>query len=131
MSASLYLKLCGVPFPSKYLFSKSLHTVIFCPKGEWRENFINKDIQIENYRISDNNIFENGLGRSSEYHLSIKRPTNKFKKKFIERIFYEKYPGLKDRQMSPNVKFKRDMEKEKEENKVSNNISLRSIFKNK
>ena len=30
--------------------------------------------------------------------------------------------------MSPNVKFKRDMEKEKEENKESNNISLRSIF---
>ena len=102
--------------------------------GEGREYFIYKGIQTEHDRISDNNSFENELRRSdspTEYHLSTKRPANKFEKKLINRIFYGKCPGLKDRQMSPKVKFKRDIEKEKEEkeeNKVSNNISLRNTF---
>jgi hypothetical protein len=72
-------------------------------------------------------------------------PRNKFEKKLINRIFYGKCPELKDRQMRPKVRFKKDIEKEKEkeneeinnkenpalktkENEFSNNISLRNTF---
>ena len=103
--------------------------------GEGREYFIYKGIQTEHERISDNNAFENKLRRSDspvEFHKSTERPINKFEKKLINRIFYGKCPGIKDRQMGPKVKFKKDIEKEKEEkeeeNKVSNNISLRNSF---
>lgn len=119
--------------------------------GEGRDYFIYKGIQTEHDRISDNNSFENILRKGdspSEYFLSTKKPRNKFEKKLINRIFYGKCPGLKDRQMCPKVKFKKDIleekkkEKEEEEmlnsnnnskredNKISNNISLRNTFLN-
>jgi len=108
--------------------------------GEGRDYFIYKGIQTEHDKISDNNSFENILRKGNsptEYFLSTNKPRNKFERSLINRIFYGKCPGLKDRQMCPKVKFKKDIEKEKEEidnnskkedNKISNNISLSNTF---
>lgn len=103
--------------------------------GEGRDYFIYKGIQTEHDRISDNNGFENLLRKNdspTQYHTSYKRPINKFEKKLVNRIFYGKSNDVKDRQMSPKVKFKKDIEKEKkekeEENKLNNTISLRNSF---
>ena len=108
--------------------------------GEGRDYFIYKGIQTEHDKISDKNSFENILRKGNsptEYFLSTNIPRNKFERSLINRIFYGKCPGLKDRQMCPKVKFKKDIEKEKEEidnnskkeeNKISNNISLSNTF---
>ena len=103
--------------------------------GEGRDYFIYKGIQTEHDRISDNNSFENVLrknGSPSQYKTSTERPINKFEKKLVNRIFYGKSLDVKDRQMSPKVKFKKDIEKEREEkeeeNKLNNTISLRNTF---
>ena len=101
--------------------------------GEGRDFFIFKGIQTEHDRIADNSSFERTLRTENspiEYHMSTKRPRNKFEKKLINRIFYGKCQGMKDRQMSPKVKFKKDILKEKEEkeeeNKENNNESFRN-----
>ena len=103
--------------------------------GEGRDYFIYKGIQTEHDRVSDNNSFENVLrknGSPSQYKTSTERPINKFEKKLVNRIFYGKSLDVKDRQMSPKVKFKKDIEKEREEkeeeNKLNNTISLRNTF---
>ena len=113
--------------------------------GEGREYFIFKGIQSEHDRNSNNNSFENSLRKGenspAECSTSKKRPRNRFEKTLINRIFYGKCPGMKDRQMSPKVKFKKEIKKEKEENnsgensflkteenRVSNNTSLRNTF---
>jgi hypothetical protein len=88
--------------------------------GEGRDYFIYKGIQTEHDRISDNSSFERTLRKDDsprEYQLSYRRPRNKFEKKLINRIFYGKCPGMKDRQMSPKVKFKEDIEREREKEK--------------
>lgn len=103
--------------------------------GEGRDYFIYKGIQTEHDRVSDNNSFENVLrknGSPCQYKTSTERPINKFEKKLVNRIFYGKSLDVKDRQMSPKVKFKKDIEKEREEkeeeNKLNNTISLRNTF---
>ena len=116
--------------------------------GEGREFFIYKGIQSEHDKGSNNNSFEKCLRKGDspvEYITSKKMPRNKFEKKLINRIFYGKCPELKDRQMRPKVRFKKDIEKEKEkeneeinnkenpalktkENCFSNNISLRNAL---
>ena len=88
--------------------------------GEGRDYFIYKGIQTEHDRISDNSSFERTLRKDDsprEYQLSYRRPRNKFEKKLVNRIFYGKCPGMKDRQMSPKVKFKEDIEREREKEK--------------
>ena len=118
--------------------------------GEGRDYFIYKGIQTEHDRISGNNSFEKILRKGTaptEYFLSTKMPRNKFERRLINRIFYGKCPGLKERQMCPKVKFKKDFEKEKEkekeenlindyndynlkidESKIKNNINFRNTF---
>ena len=94
--------------------------------GEGRDYFIYKGIQTEHDRISGNNSFEKIFRKGTcptEYFLSTKMPRNKFERRLINRIFYGKCPGLKDRQMCPKVKFKKDFEKEKEKEKEENLIN--------
>ena len=91
--------------------------------GEGRDYFIFKGIQTEHDRLSESNSFEKILRKGNvptEYFLSTRKPRNKFEKRLINRIFYGKCPGLKDRQMCPKVKFKKDFEKEKEKEKEEN-----------
>ena len=91
--------------------------------GEGRDYFIYKDILTEHDRTSGNNSFEKSLRNDdspSVLFRSTKMPRNKFEKKLINRIFYGKCPGMKDRQMSPKVKFKKDIEKEREKEKEEN-----------
>lgn len=88
--------------------------------GEGRDYFIYKGIQSEHDRLSGNASFERSLRKDDspeEYYLSYKMPRNKFERRLVNRIFYGKCPGMKDRQMSPKVKFKKDIEKEKEKEK--------------
>ena len=110
--------------------------------GEGRDYFIYKGIQTEHDRISGNNTFENILRKDDspiEYFMSTKRPRNKFEKILINRIFYGKSSMVKDRQMCPKVKFKKDIEKEKniindtnflrtENSKVNNITNLKNSF---
>jgi len=94
--------------------------------GEGRDYFIYKGIQTEHDRISANSSFEKILRQDDspkEYFMSTKKPRNKFEKKLVNRIFYGKCPGMKDRQMSPKVKFKKDVEKEREKEKEENIIN--------
>ena len=105
--------------------------------GEGRDYFIYKGIQTEHDRISDNASFERTLRKDDspiEYHLSTRRPRNKFEKKLVNRIFYGKCPGMKDRQMSPKVKFKEDIEREKEKEKedsFNNSFNMTNISNSK
>ena len=101
--------------------------------GEGRDYFIYKGIQTEHDRISDNASFERTLRKDDsprEYHLSTRRPRNKFEKKLVNRIFYGKCPGMKDRQMSPKVKFKKDIEKEKEDS-INNSFNMTNMSNSK
>ena len=94
--------------------------------GEGRDYFIYKGIQTEHDRLSESNSFEKILRKGNaptEYFMSTKMPRNKFERRLINRIFYGKCPGLKDRQMCPKVKFKKDFEKEKEKEKEENQIN--------
>jgi len=97
--------------------------------GEGREYFIYKGIESEHERVSENNSFEKILRKGDspgEMRVSRKRPRNKFEKILINRIFYGNCPGVKDRDMSPKVKFKKDIDKEKEEEEISkDNFSKR------
>ena len=98
--------------------------------GEGRDYFIYKGIQTEHDRISENTSFERTLRKDDsprEYHLSTRRPRNKFEKKLVNRIFYGKCPGMKDRQMSPKVKFKEDIEREKREDSINNSFNMTNI----
>ena len=106
----------------------------FC-NGGGRDSYVYISLLEENEKNRGNlrlhNILRSYDGRNQPLRTSKNISPSKFEKKLINRIFYGKCPGLKDRQMSPKVKFKRDIEKEKEEkeeNKVSNNISLRNTF---
>ena len=105
--------------------------------GEGRDYFIYKGIQTEHDKISDNTSFERTLRKDDsprEYHLSIGRPRNKFETKLVNRIFYGKCPGMKDRQMSPKVKFKRDIEREKEKEKedsINNSFNMTNMSNSK
>ena len=101
--------------------------------GEGRDYFIYKGIQTEHDRISDNASFERTLRKDDsprEYHLSTRRPRNKFEKKLVNRIFYGKCPGMKDRQMSPKVKFKKDIEREKEDS-INNSFNMTNMSNSK
>ena len=97
--------------------------------GVGRDYFIFRDIQDEHDKLANSPSFENILrkrGPSQDYLRLSKNPSSKFEKRLINRIFYGKCPGMKDRQLSPKVRFKKDIEKEKEleENKSSEeNIS--------
>ena len=101
----------------------------YVPDGRGRDYFIFRDIQNEHDRLADIPNFENILRKrdsSQDYLRLSKNPSSKFEKRLINRIFYGKCPGMKDRQLSPKVRFKKDIEKEKEmeENKSSeDNIS--------
>jgi len=105
--------------------------------GEGRDYFIYKGIQTEHDRISENASFERTLRNDDsprEYHLSTRRPRNKFEKKLVNRIFYGKCPGMKDRQMSPKVKFKEDIEREKErekEDSINNSFNMTNMSNSK
>ena len=105
--------------------------------GEGRDYFIYKGIQTEHDKISDNASFERTLRKDDsprEYHLSTRRPRNKFEKKLVNRIFYGKCPGMKDRQMSPKVKFKEDIEREREKEKedsFNNSFNMTNISNSK
>ena len=105
--------------------------------GEGRDYFIYKGIQTEHDRISDNSSFERTLRKDDsprEYQLSYRRPRNKFEKKLINRIFYGKCPGMKDRQMSPKVKFKEDIEREREKEKedsFNNSFNMTNLSNSK
>lgn len=105
--------------------------------GEGRDYFIYKGIQTEHDRISDNASFERTLRKDDsprEYHLSYRRPRNKFEKKLVNRIFYGKCPGMKDRQMSPKVKFKEDIEREREKEKedsFNNSFNMTNLSNSK
>ena len=116
--------------------NKSIHDLYkrrpidrYVPDGGGRDYFIFKDIQSEHDKLADMPSFENILrkrGPSQDYLRLSKNPSSKFEKRLINRIFYGKCPGMKDRQLSPKVRFKKDIEKEKEleENKNSEeNIS--------
>jgi hypothetical protein len=101
--------------------------------GEGRDYFIYKGIQTEHDRISDNASFERTLRKDDsprEYHLSTRRPRNKFETKLVNRIFYGKCPGMKDRQMSPKVKFKKDIEREKEDS-INNSFNMTNMSNSK
>jgi hypothetical protein len=101
--------------------------------GEGRDYFIYKGIQTEHDRISDNASFERTLRKDDspkEYHLSFRRPRNKFETKLVNRIFYGKCPGMKDRQMSPKVKFKKDIEREKEDS-INNSFNMTNMSNSK
>ena len=100
--------------------------------GEGREYFIYKGIQSEHDKITDNTSFERTLRKDDsprEYQLSYKRPRNKFERRLVNRIFYGRCPGMKDRQMSPKVKFKKDIEREKQKEleESSNNKNFMTI----
>ena len=76
--------------------------------------------------------FENILrkrGPSQDYLRLSKNPSSKFERRLINRIFYGKCPGMKDRQMSPKVRFKKDIEKEKEKELEENKNSEDNISK--
>ena len=101
--------------------------------GEGRDYFIYKGIQTEHDRISDNASFERTLRKDDspkEYHLSTRKPRNKFETKLVNRIFYGKCPGMKDRQMSPKVKFKKDIEREKEDS-INNSFNMTNMSNSK
>ena len=94
----------------------------YVPDGGGRDFFIFRDIQDEHDKLADSPSFENILrkrGSSQDYLRLNKNPSSKFEKRLINRIFYGKCPGMKDRQMSPKVRFKKDIEKEQEEKKIN------------
>jgi hypothetical protein len=100
--------------------------------GEGRDYFIYKGIQTEHERISGNNSFEKTLRSDDSPSVllrSTQMPRNKFEKKLINRIFYGKCPGVKDRQMSPKVKFKKDVEKEREKQSEEIKISVNDYLR--
>lgn len=106
----------------------------YVPDGRGRDFFIFRDIQNEHDKMSDIPSFENILrkrGPSQDYLKLSKNPSSKFEKRLINRIFYGKCPGMKDRQMSPKVRFKKDIEKEKEEKELEENKSIEDNFSKK
>ena len=111
----------------------------YVPDGGGRDYFIFKDIQGEHNKMTDLVGFQSTLRKSSNlkepFNFKLnKNPSSKFERRLINRIFYGKCPGMKDRQLSPKVKFKKDIEKEKEkekekeENKINENDSLKQEF---
>jgi hypothetical protein len=98
----------------------------YVPDGRGRDYFIFRDIQDEHDKLADIPCFENILrkrGPSQDYLRLSKNPSSKFEKRLINRIFYGKCPGMKDRQLSPKVRFKKDIEKEKEKELEENKSS--------
>ena len=96
----------------------------YVPDGHGRDYFIFRDIQDEHDKLADNPNFENILrkrGPSLDYLRLSKNPSSKFERRLINRIFYGKCPGMKDRLMSPKVPFKKDIEKEKLEKELEEN----------
>jgi hypothetical protein len=106
----------------------------YVPDGRGRDYFIFRDIQNEHDRLADIPNFENILRKrdsSQDYLRLSKNPSSKFEKRLINRIFYGKCPGMKDRQMSPKVRFKEDIEKEKLEKEMEENKNSEDIFSKK
>ena len=96
----------------------------YVPDGGGRDYFIFRDIQDEHDKLANSPSFENILrkrGVSQDYLRLNKNLSSKFEKRLINRIFYGKCPGLKDRLMSPKVRFKKDIEKEKLEKELEEN----------
>ena len=102
--------------------------------GVGRDYFIFRDIQDEHDRISVSPSFENILrksGPSRDYLRLKKNPSSKFEKRLINRIFYGKCPGMKDRQLKPKVRFKKDIEKEKLEKELKEDKNSDDDFSKK
>lgn len=87
--------------------------------GIGRDYFIHQNILSEHCKLKEFSDFPNSLRNGLEtklIRLNKSNYRNKFEKKLINRIFYGKCPGVKDRQMSPKVKFlkKNDLIKSKD-----------------
>ena len=106
----------------------------YVPDGGGCDYFIFRDIQNEHDKLADRPSFEKILRKrepSIEYSRLNKNPSSKFERRLINRIFYGKCPGMKDRQMSPKVRFKKDIEKEKLEKELEENKSSDDDFSKK
>ena len=76
--------------------------------GKGRDYFIHQNILSEHCKLKDNedfpHILRNGVEiNPNNFNKSYRR--SKFEKKLINRIFYGKCQGVKDRLMQPKVKF--------------------------
>lgn len=103
----------------------------YVPDGGGRDYFIYRDIENDHDRLKDMPNFENILRKrdsSQDYLRLSKNPSSKFERRLINRIFYGKCPGMKDRQMSPKVRFKKDIEKEKSEKELEENKNNEDPF---
>lgn len=76
--------------------------------GIGRDYFIHQNILSEHCKLKEFSDFPNSLRNGLEtklIRLNKSNYRNKFEKKLINRIFYGKCPGIKDRLMMPKVKF--------------------------
>ena len=77
--------------------------------GGGRDFYIYKDILNQHNRLGGERVLPNILRSSYEpppIRLTRYCTPSKFEKKLINRIFYGKCPGMKERQLSPKVKFR-------------------------
>ena len=90
--------------------------------GGGRDLYVYNSLKDENDKCKGNLRLNNILRSYDNIQYPIKTSKNfspsKFEKKLLNRIFYGKCPGMKDRLMSPKVKFltKEDIKKAREEN---------------
>ena len=85
--------------------------------GSGRDFFIQQNILSEHCKLKDSIDFPHILRSDSgvnEFRLTKRNTKSKFEKDLINRIFYGKCPGVKDRLMMPKVKFNYQKNKKKE-----------------
>lgn len=108
--------------------------------GNGRDLYVYNSLKDENDKFKGNLRLNNILRSYDNTQYPLRTSKNlspsKFEKKLIDRIFYGKCPGLKDRLMSPKVKFlkKEDIKKEREkeeDNEKNNEFWLENKDENK
>ena len=104
----------------------------FC-NGGGRDSYVYISLLEENEKYRGNLRLNNILRSYDNIDHPIKTSKNispsKFEKKLINRIFYGKCPGLKERFMSPKVKFLKKEDLQKKDENIENEKNLDTIEK--
>ena len=114
--------------------------------GNGRDFFIHQNILSEHSKLTDFSDFPNMLRNETgmnEFRIYRCNTRSKFEKNLINRIFYGKCPGIKDRLMKPKVKFNQKIKSndlkfsltnpnfnENEKGKENESINVKKITKN-